>query len=121
MTAEIPPTGGLICHIYFSLGRCPLELAQGPSRVALALHLARGSAPFGVTSQREAQQYRHVSLANTKIYTGAYSLRPQPTCRNKRTINTETVGSMPQIFVVILAEGAMTLPVTLSGGVLFAS
>ena len=33
----------------FFLGKCPLELAQGPSRVALAWHKARGSTPFGVT------------------------------------------------------------------------
>ena len=39
----------LACHIYFSLGKCALELAQGPSRVALAWHIAGGSSPFGVT------------------------------------------------------------------------
>ena len=33
----------------FFLGRCPLELAQGLSSVALALHEAGGSTPFGVT------------------------------------------------------------------------
>ena len=36
----------------FFLGECPLELAQGPSRVALAWHKARGSTPFGVTKTR---------------------------------------------------------------------
>ena len=40
---------GLACHIYFSVGRCLLELAQGPSRVALAWHEAGGSTPLGVT------------------------------------------------------------------------
>ena len=40
---------GLACHNNFSAGRCPLELAQGLSRVALAWHDAGGSAPFGVT------------------------------------------------------------------------
>ena len=39
----------LACHIYFSLGRWSLELAQSPSRVALAWHLAGRSTPFGVT------------------------------------------------------------------------
>jgi hypothetical protein len=39
----------LACHINCSLGRCPLELAQGPSRVALAWHNAGSSTPFGVT------------------------------------------------------------------------
>ena len=33
----------------FSLGRCLLELAQKPSRVALAWHEAGSSTPFGVT------------------------------------------------------------------------
>ena len=40
---------GLACHNNFSAGRCPLELAQGLSRVALAWHDAGGSAPSGVT------------------------------------------------------------------------
>ena len=40
----------LACHINFCLGRCSLELAQGPSSVALAWHLARSSTPFGVTT-----------------------------------------------------------------------
>lgn len=39
----------LACHIYFSLGRRSLELAQSPSCVALAWHLAGRSTPFGVT------------------------------------------------------------------------
>ena len=39
----------LACHIYFSVGRCPLELAQGLSRVAPILHFFGRSAPFGVT------------------------------------------------------------------------
>ena len=50
------------------MGRVPLELAQRPSRVALAWHFARSSTPFGVTSlflyqeffflQTEAKQKR---------------------------------------------------------------
>ena len=31
------------------MGRCALELAQGPSRVALAWHIAGGSSPLWVT------------------------------------------------------------------------
>ena len=42
------PTGDLLVTQFF-LGKCPLELAQGPSCVALAWHKARGSTPFGVT------------------------------------------------------------------------
>ena len=34
--------------MYFSLGRCSFELAQRLSRVALASHIARRGAPFGV-------------------------------------------------------------------------
>ena len=53
---------GLACHNNFSAGRCPLELAQGLSRVALAWHDAGGSAPFGVTytciAQGRAQRLR---------------------------------------------------------------
>ncbi len=40
----------LDCHIYFCLGRCFLELAQGPSRVAPELHFSGCSSPFGVTT-----------------------------------------------------------------------
>ena len=43
------PTGDLLVTQFF-LGKCPLELAQGPSCVALAWHKARGSTPFGVTN-----------------------------------------------------------------------
>ncbi len=45
------PTGDLLVTFIFLLGRCPVELAQGPSRVALASHFARGSTPFWVTMQ----------------------------------------------------------------------
>ena len=36
------------CHIYFSLGRSPHELAQGSSRVALTSHIVSCSSPFWV-------------------------------------------------------------------------
>ena len=48
---------GLACHIYFSVGRCLLELAQGPSRVALAWHKAGGSTPLGVTDLKSLGEY----------------------------------------------------------------
>jgi hypothetical protein len=47
------PTGDLLVTFIFLWGRCPLELAQRPPCVALALHLARRSTPFGVTIARE--------------------------------------------------------------------
>ena len=50
VTADITPTGVFACHIYFSVGVCVLELAQGPPRVARASHSAGSSAPFWVTS-----------------------------------------------------------------------
>ena len=43
------PTGVLLVTFIFLWGRCPLELAQRPSCVALVLHLARRSTPFWVT------------------------------------------------------------------------
>jgi hypothetical protein len=43
------PTGDLLVTFIFLWGRCPLELAQRPSCVALVLHLARRSTPFWVT------------------------------------------------------------------------
>ena len=43
------PTGDLLVTLIFVVGRCPRELAQGPSRVALAWHKAGRSTPFGVT------------------------------------------------------------------------
>ena len=47
------PTGDLLVTSIFRWGRCPLELAQRPSGVALALHLARRSAPLWVTGDEE--------------------------------------------------------------------
>ena len=44
------PTGDLLVTFIFLWGRCPLELAQRPSCVALVLHLARRSTPFWVTN-----------------------------------------------------------------------
>ena len=44
------PTGVLLVTFIFLWGRCPLELAQRPSCVALVLHLARRSTPFWVTN-----------------------------------------------------------------------
>ena len=50
--------------MYFCLGRCLFELAQEPSRVALAWHTAGRSAPFGVTlsqtSKAKEQQMKRV-------------------------------------------------------------
>ena len=40
----------------FLLGKCLLELAQKPSRVALAWHLASGSTPYGVTDEHMASK-----------------------------------------------------------------
>ena len=53
----------LACHIYFSLGRCSLELAQGPSGFALASHPARSSTPFWVTKSI----YLWKSKASTRL------------------------------------------------------
>ena len=44
------PTGDLLVTFIFLWGRCPLELAQRPSCVALVLHFAGRSTPFWVTN-----------------------------------------------------------------------
>ena len=41
------------------MGRCVLELAQDPSCVALALHFAGGSTPFGVTTTETLHMLAH--------------------------------------------------------------
>ena len=40
------PTGDLLLSHLFLLGKCLHELAQKPSRVALASHQASGSTPY---------------------------------------------------------------------------
>ena len=55
VTTDMSPTGDLLVT-NFVLGKCPLELAQGPSRVALAWHKARGITPFGVTNIRMSRR-----------------------------------------------------------------
>ena len=64
------PTGDLLVTTIFSVGRFPLELAQGFSHVALALHKARSSIPFGVTSQNSAilqWMEKHIDENNTFV------------------------------------------------------
>ena len=113
----------LACHMYFSLGRYPLELAQGTSCVALASHIARSSTPFGVT---EMPSWLGVNLKSNSVSS------PSAEMLHCRIYDKWHCGDMPRIICnggpdtltssnCILAEGAMTLPVTLSGGVLFAS
>ena len=48
-------------HLFF-LGRPSLELAQGTSGVALALHKAGGSTPFGVTVHDSSRSIHAFSL-----------------------------------------------------------
>ncbi len=65
----------LACHINFCLGRCSLELAQRPLRVALAWHLARRSTPLGVTKALYGQLGRrdwlwaHKATKAKKLFT----------------------------------------------------
>ena len=53
--------------MYFSLGRCSLELAQRLSRVALASHAARRGTPFGVTNLSATQPSDTARATNGKI------------------------------------------------------
>ena len=61
----------LACHIYFSKGRCLLELAQKPLHVALALHIAKCSIPSGVTSavreHRCEHEIRHINCFDNRL------------------------------------------------------
>ena len=74
----------LACHIYFSMGRRSLELAQRPLRVALALHIARRGTPFGVTifiklpllttySWQLDNEYKY-AIANAQLHKWEYML-----------------------------------------------
>ena len=113
---------GLACHIYFSPGRCPLELAQGPSRVALAWHNAGSSTPFGVTSRVGAHAYIH--SAQSILLRNAHSWgvpRGSRTAIEEPQILHTQNGYATEHRIAILAEGAIALSVTLSGGALFAS
>ena len=100
----------------FLLGRCPLELAQRPSRVALAPHNAGRSAPFGVTKHffPLPPQWHH--LHQTTALPPTYQIVDRHACGH--SAGPETSHSRNK---GILAEGAIALPVTLSGGALFAS
>ena len=65
---DMSPTGDLL--VTFFVGRMPLKLAQGLSRVELALRAARCSTPKGVTipTSSKAQRNQNVrSVACTRI------------------------------------------------------
>ena len=110
----------LACHMNFSLGRCCLELAQTLSCVALAWHEAGGSTPFGVTfvliacSEASFLFIECMALALLIPYC-------QGAARKQRF--SHQILSVCKVKAVwpILAEGAIALSVTLSGGALFAS
>ena len=71
--------------MYFSVGRRALELAQRPSHVALALHIARRSAPFGVTTSQQANTYVTDEQidANAIVYA---RLQAQPIATNAESL-----------------------------------
>ena len=144
------------CHIHFS-GGGPLELAQGPSRVAPTLHLVGRSTRFGVTAERKPISTRgaqrtdpryldrgtpavsHIlfPLSSTVLSETCTAERlPNqdfPTCGNLNQFGFTRAMCPPSAFLQnrnlasrtklarILAEGAIALSVTLSGGALFAS
>ena len=89
----------------FSLGRCLLELAQELSRVALALHKAGSSTPFWVTICFLTLKYSTHDCVSKELILSCVSFY------------ILIWGAHP----TILAEGAIALSVTLSGGALFAS
>ena len=89
---------------YFFLGRCPLGLAQRPSRVVLGLHIPGDSTPFGVTRSKSTK----CDCQASKFWSSC--------CADKQILR-----SLLNSFRTILAEGATVPSVTLSGGALFAS
>ena len=83
------PTGDLLVTLIFVWGWCHLELAQVPTRVALALHTAGRSSPFGVTylcqvlclpvlGLRCCQSPRWPGTGNTRFVYSENDVRPCP-------------------------------------------
>ena len=97
----------------FSLGRCCLEFTQALSSVALAWHKAGGSTPLGVT----------IILGLTKpiCNIGRWSNAKHENHKQQRLASKGWVEPQSKARHCILAEGAIALSVTLSGGALFAS
>ena len=95
--------------MYFSLGRCCLEFTQALSRVALAWHNVGGSTPLGVTSE--------------EVLLALVQRRERIVVRYRRqgVARIATISGEAKMMQFILAEGAIALSVTLSGGALFAS
>ena len=73
----------LACHINFYVGRCLLELAQEPLRVALAWHLARRSTPFGVTLF-QTQLKQRIPVIH-QILHSVYNSPARLSCKKKET------------------------------------
>ena len=113
------PTGDLLVALIFALGSSALELAQSVSLVALALHLARSSKPQGVTQSVKGTWQGIASHAKDHLPWG----HTNPPNHRKWSLLANWVskllGTCP--CTSILAEGAIALSVTLSGGALFAS
>ena len=123
-----------------SLGRVVYELAQAPSCVALAWHKASCCTPFGVTtsayeqaSRESGRQAWHASslvalcgLAADVAAQAALAVLGTPDdqplllcCACQCSLHPYS--AMVNAVCGILVEGAIALPVTPSGGVLFAS
>ena len=76
------PTGDLLVTFIFLWGRCPLELAQRPSCVALVLHIARRSTPFWVTIRWHMYCYGCRAISLTLQYrTTPYIAKCYPAIR----------------------------------------
>ena len=110
--------------MYFSAGRCCLELAQALSRVALAWHNAGGSTPSGVTSSSSpgGRCDHGRSHCCFRLRSCAIEACVRSVFLEKRRIDpVARAGGARPGERCILAEGAIALSVTLSGGALFAS
>ena len=95
--------------MYFSVGRCCLEFTQALSCVALAWHKAGGSTPLGVTSEEVLLAFVQRRVRIIVRYS------------RQGVARIAIVSGEAKMMQFILAEGAIALSVTLSGGALFAS
>ena len=93
----------------FFLGRLILELAPGPSSVALALHVAGRSTPLGVT------------IDNSKGSHGGARLRMADSTQHCVLVMALLQSGASVLMLTIRAEVAIALSVMLGGGALFAS
>ena len=110
------PRKNLISHIDASLSRQPLVKGERLVRYEVNAVMSCCTAPCQATAKKFARQLFQILLPLLWLRTS------QPQRKTRQQYCSWSSGwLLGCAFAPILAEGAMTLPVTLSGGVLFAS